>query len=136
MQALLTTTLLVDDNKTFLSAVLCALQQAKGIEVVGCAADGLEALDLISTLQPELVILDISMPRLSGLDLARQLHKVAGAPSIIMLSMHDSQEYRQAAADVGVRAFINKDNFMSELVPLLNQLYFDKQNNPPHKALS
>ena len=46
------------------------------------------------------------------------------------------QEYRQAAADVGVRAFINKDNFMSELVPLLNQLYFDKQNNPPHKALS
>ena len=136
MHPLATTTLLVDDNKTFLHAVLGVLQQVDGIQVVGCAADGIEALELIFKLQPELVLLDLSMPRMGGLELVGRLSTLAGAPTIIMLSMHDSDAYRQAAAQAGARAFVKKDNFMSELVPLLNQLISDKQKPQPHEAWS
>jgi DNA-binding NarL/FixJ family response regulator len=131
-----TTTLLVDDNKTFLKAVLGVLQQVDGIEVVGCAVDGVEALELIFKLQPELVLLDISMPRMGGLELASRLSTLASAPTIILLSMHDSDEYRQAAASAGALAFVKKDNFMSELVPLLNRLISDKQKLQQHEAWS
>jgi len=136
MHPLATTTLLVDDNKTFLNAVLGVLQQVDGIQVVGCAADGVEALELIFKLRPELVLLDLSMPRMGGLELASRLCALAGAPTIIMLSMHDSDAYRQAAAQAGARAFVNKDNFMSELVPLLNQLIDDKQKLQQREARS
>lgn len=134
MHSVATKTLLVDDNKTFLNAVLGVLQRVRGINVVGCASDGMEALDLVLRLRPELILLDISMPRLGGLELAAQLSALTDAPTIIMLSMHDSDEYRQAAALAGASAFVKKDNFMTELVPLLDRLISDKQKLQHHEA--
>lgn len=127
MQALAISTLLVDDNPTFLKTVLGVLQQVSGVQVVGCAADGVEALGLIARLHPELLLLDLSMPRLGGLELATRLCAQPAAPAIIMLSMHDSDAYRQAAARAGASAFVNKNNFMSELVPLLERLISARQ---------
>ena len=122
MGAKATSILLVDDNKTFLNAVAGALQQLDGARVVGAAHSGLAALQLIGDLHPDVVLLDISMPGMGGLEVAGQLKDQPSAPAIIMLSMHDSDAYRHAAAAAGVRAFINKDNVMSELLPLIAQL--------------
>ena len=122
MRAVTTSILLVDDNTTFLNAVKGALCQLDGVRVVGCASDGIEALQMIGTLHPDLVLLDLSMPLMGGLEVAGQLKGQASAPDIIMLSMHDSDDYRHAAADAGVRAFVKKDNVMSELMPLISQL--------------
>lgn len=134
MQAKAISTLLVDDNKTFLNALLGVLKQVAGVHVVGSAADGLEALEQIGRLRPELLLLDLSMPRLGGLELATRLNALPNAPTIIMLSMHDSDAYRQAAKHAGVAAFVNKDNVMSELVPLLLSLVADRPQSQQEKV--
>ena len=133
MQSKPMSTLLVDDNKTFLNALLGVLGQVAGVHVVACAADGVEALELVQRWQPELMLLDLSMPRLGGLELATRLSGQPGAPIMVMLSMHDSDAYRQAAKDAGVRAFVNKDNVMSELVPLLQSLVADRPQTQQEK---
>ncbi|RFO97661.1 two-component system response regulator [Rhodoferax lacus] len=134
MQTTDISTLLVDDNTTFLNTVFGVLKQVVGVQVVGCAKDGLEALELVFNLRPELVLLDLSMPRLGGLELATRLVALPTPPTIIILSMHDSDAYRQAAQRAGAAAFVNKDNFMAELVPLLESLISERQQRQQKEA--
>ena len=122
MQAKPLKTMLVDDNPTFVRSVRHVLDHMPGIAVVACAADGVEALEMQQQWLPDLVLLDLSMPRLNGLEVARRLTRVNHAPTIFVLSMHDSAAYREAAAHAGVSAFVKKENFTSELLPLLEQL--------------
>lgn len=113
---------LVDDNQTFLAAVRNFLAQLPDVEVVGQAGDGRMALELAAELAPDLVLMDIAMPGMNGLDAASALNAFAHPPHIIFLSMHDGASYRDAARDLGARGFVGKSEFVAELMPLISGL--------------
>jgi DNA-binding NarL/FixJ family response regulator len=115
-------TLLVDDNKTFLTAVKNFLATLPHVEVVGEAHGGMAALALAAELQPDLVLLDIVMPDMNGLEVAAVLRKTTPAPHIVFLSMHDSQSYRTAARELGTRGYVGKGDFVLELEPLIDSI--------------
>lgn len=116
------TILLVDDNRTFLSAVRNFLAQLPEVLIVGEAHDGQEALELALQLKPDLVLMDIAMPGMNGLDAAQVLGAFAQPPHIVFLSMHDNAFYRAAAQDLGVRGFVGKSDFVATLIPLISSL--------------
>jgi DNA-binding NarL/FixJ family response regulator len=114
--------LLVDDNHTFLSAVRQCLAMLPETEVVGQANDGPEALRLTESLKPDLVLLDIVMPHMNGLEVAAQIQAWKNAPHIVFLSLHDNESYRAAAHDLGVLAMVGKTNFVVDLMPIISNL--------------
>jgi DNA-binding NarL/FixJ family response regulator len=119
------TILLVDDNRTFLSAVRNFLAQLPEVRIVGEAHDGEAALALAAQLQPDLVLLDIAMPGMNGLDAAHALNAFTRPPQIVFLSMHDNASYRAAAQDLGARGFVGKSDFVATLIPLISSLVSD-----------
>jgi len=127
--------LLVDDNKTFLTAVRNFLVTLPQVEVVGQAHDGKTALALTKQLAPDLVLLDIVMPGMGGLDVAAALQTRDTPPRIIFLSMHDSQSYRTAARELGVYGYVGKGDFVVDLVPLIDSINNDMLTPRPAPAL-
>jgi DNA-binding NarL/FixJ family response regulator len=119
------TILLVDDNRTFLSAVRNFLAQLPEVLIIGEAHDGQAALALAAQHQPDLVLMDIAMPGMNGLEAAQILNAFAHPPHIVFLSMHDNASYRAAAQELGARGFVGKSDFVSTLVPLIARLVSD-----------
>lgn len=107
--------LLADDNPTFLAAVRQFLSALPVTEVAGEAHNGREAMELAAQLQPDLVLLDIGMPEMNGLEAARRMQQWQSPPFIVFLSMHNGQAYRDAALQVGAAGFISKADFVDEL---------------------
>ncbi len=116
-------TLVVDDSPTFLSALCCFLQKQPNLKVVATARDGQEALRLAQTLQPELVLLDVQMPGMNGVEAASQLGRQCPAICVVMVTALDTPELRQACLRCGARGFIRKDDVPEELPPLLRQVF-------------
>jgi len=114
--------LLVDDNQTFLTAVRQCLAMVPGTEVVGQACDGPDALAKAKVLQPDLVLLDIVMPQMSGLQVATQMQSWPRVPRILFLSLHDNDSYRAAAQELGAVALVGKANFVADLMPIVSSL--------------
>lgn len=118
--------LLADDNQTFVAAVRKFLDTLPGTEVVGQAQDGREALSKARQLQPNLVLLDISMPELNGLEVARHMRSWPQPPHVVFLSMHDSVDYRAAAQELGAAGFVGKADFVVDLPPIIERLFLTK----------
>lgn len=118
--------LLADDSLTFLSAVKQFLAMLPVAEVVGEAHDGQQAIDSAQKLQPDLVLLDIVMPNLNGLDVAKALMGSAHPPRIVFLSMHDNDSYRAAAKDLGVYGYVGKSDFVNQLLPMISTMAEEK----------
>src|ERR687885_356448 len=106
---------LVEDHTLVRAGIRALLQGLSDIQVVAEAADGLAALQVIETEQPDVVLMDISMPGLSGLETAARLRQQASAPRVILLSMHASEEYVLQALQQGVSGYLLKDAGTSEL---------------------
>jgi DNA-binding NarL/FixJ family response regulator len=115
-------TLLVDDNKTFLAAVRNFLLMIPDVEIVGEAHDGWTAVEMAKQLLPDLVLLDIVMPEMNGLEVAQALKQTLSPPRIVFLSMHDSESYRTAARELGAWGYVGKGDFVAELIPIINRL--------------
>ena len=120
--------LLVDDNHTFLNAVSQCLAMMPEAEVVGHAYDGAEALEKAQALQPDLVLLDIVMPHMTGLEVATQMQTWPKPPHILFLSMHDNESYRSATRELGAVALVGKSNFVADLIPIIANLAADKRS--------
>lgn len=118
--------LLADDNRTFVSAVRKFLDILPGTEVVGQAHDGRAALTKASQLAPDLVLLDINMPELNGLEVARHMRSWPQPPHLVFLSMHDSVDYRAAALKLGAAGFVGKADFVVDLPPIIERLFLTK----------
>jgi len=121
--------LLVDDNPTFLRILTRFLRQhhQEGITVAGTATSGMEALSRASDLQPEIVLLDMVMPGLSGLDLIPRLRKILPDVKIIVLTLFDTNGYRHAALEAGVDAFVPKEALNTDLVPAILRIARNRQ---------
>lgn len=126
--------LLADDSPAFLTAVRRFINSMDGVEVVGQAHNGREALTLAADLHPDFLFLDISMPEPNGLQVAKRIQTWAQAPRIVFLSMHDNTGYRLAARDVGAEGFLCKANVTTELIQLLDRLVAEKSGSV-NKAL-
>lgn len=101
--------LLVDDQEPFRAAARMVLEMTDGFELVGEAVDGEQALDLFERLEPQLVLMDLVMPGLDGMETTRRLLRRHPGTLVIALSTYD--EYAQQALDAGAVAFVPKSEF-------------------------
>lgn len=109
--------LLADDHAIVRRGLRSLLESEPGVSVVAEAADGLEAIRLSEEHDPDLVILDVGMPKLNGIDVAARLQKSKRAPSVIILSMHADESYIIRALSAGARAYLLKDATDEDLLP-------------------
>jgi len=107
---------LADDHAMVRHGLRLLLESEPDIVVIGEAADGLEVAPLVARMAPDVLLLDIAMPGLSGLDVAKEVSRRSPGTRIAMLSMHDSESYVLEALRSGATAFIAKGAPSSELV--------------------
>jgi DNA-binding NarL/FixJ family response regulator len=107
--------LLVDDHALVRAGMRSLLHEIPGVEVVAEASDGAEALRLAAELRPDVVLLDIAMKGMNGLDAAARLREQLPAAKVIVLSMHTSEEYVLLALRAGAAGYLIKDSATSEL---------------------
>jgi DNA-binding NarL/FixJ family response regulator len=110
--------LLVDDHPIVRQGLRTLLEGRQGWEVVGEASDGIEALDKVEVLQPDVVVIDITMPRMNGLEACRliqQQSKVSGL-EVLFVTQHDSPQMMREALDAGARGYVVKSNAARDLL--------------------
>ncbi len=115
--------LLVDDSPTFLESATRFLAMDVRLEIVGRVLSGGEALEQVPRLCPDLVLMDLAMPGMNGLEATRQIKAQSSAPYVVILTLNDSREYRDAALAVGADGFVTKSEFGTALLPLLHSLF-------------
>jgi DNA-binding NarL/FixJ family response regulator len=108
--------LIADDHTIVRHGLVGILNATDDIEVVGQAGNGAEAVKCAIDLKPDIVLLDISMPRLNGLEAARRIHKALPSSHILVLTMHEDEEYVLKMVRAGVSGYIVKDGAVSELI--------------------
>lgn len=115
------TVLVVDDSDEFRGTLVQYLDSIEGITVVSEAKSGREAILLVRSLSPDVVLLDISMPGLNGPEAARLIKMEWPDTRIIFVSIHDERLYRRLARGVHADGYVNKDHLMRDLPPLLRR---------------
>ena len=111
--------LLADDHAIVRRGLKSLLESEPGLTVVAEAGDGLEALRLAAEHQPDVVVLDIAMPLLNGIDVAARLQSLERPPWVVVLSMHNDESYILRALASGARAYLLKEATDEELLPAL-----------------
>lgn len=114
--------LLIDDSPEFLEVAARYLSSAQDLEVVGKAQSAREGLRQVLRLQPDLVLMDLAMPDMNGLEATREIKTLPSPPRVIILTLYDNPEYRQAAETARADGFIPKSEFASQLLPLIQTL--------------
>lgn len=114
--------LLVDDNRRFLAAVQRFLTR-ESFEVVGQALSGKAALEQVARLKPDLVLMDLAMPQMNGLEATRLIKAQSNPPRVVMLTLHDSPAYASEAKAAGADGFIAKSDLGSQLLPMIGALF-------------
>jgi DNA-binding NarL/FixJ family response regulator len=107
---------LADDHVMFRQGVKQIIREIEGFEVVGEAGDGLELLNFLKNCLPDLIILDISMPNLRGLEAAREIKKLYPQLKILLLTMHKRKEFVRQGLAHGVNGFLLKEDADIELI--------------------
>lgn len=116
-------TLVVDDSTPVRRAVSFFLQRQENIEVVGTAVDGVDAAKKFEALRPELVVTDWQMPGMNGLQLALHLRSHYPDVKIILITVYDSPELREASAKHGADSFIRTDRLNAEFAGEIHRIF-------------
>jgi DNA-binding NarL/FixJ family response regulator len=114
--------LIVDDNDGFRSELSQYMEHQPGIEVVGQGRNGQEAIILALALHPDIILMDISMPGIGGLEAARRIKEQSPASKIIFVTIHDEKTYHTLASMIGVDGFVCKNNLKKDLPSILKKL--------------
>jgi len=112
--------LLADDHSVMRSGLRALLEREGNLEVVGEAANGRDAVSLSSTLSPDIVVMDVAMPVLNGIEAARSILRQAPTTRVVMLSMHSDESYVMRSLNAGARGYLLKDSAAAELLSALD----------------
>src|SRR5213082_247890 len=112
--------LLVDDHQIIRDGMKAFLE-AEGYKVNAEAQNGQEAVRLAQTLHPDVVVMDISMPVLNGLDAAREILRMTPTPKTILLTMHNEKAYVLEGLRIGVKGFVTKNHAAEDLSQAIRQ---------------
>ena len=115
--------LLVDDSAEFLESAARFLTNDQEIDLVGSANSGHDAIIQAANLKPDLVLIDLAMPGLNGLETTRLIKACAEAPQVVIMTLYDTAEYRQAAREAAADGFIAKSAIRLQLFPMIASLF-------------
>jgi len=108
--------LLADDHKLIRGGLVLVVQQQPDLTVIGEADDGRQAVEMVKSLKPDVVVMDIGMPNLNGIEAARQITAAYSDTAVVMLSIHADEGYVLRALKAGARAYLLKDSATTDLV--------------------
>lgn len=111
---------IADDHAAFRQTLRLILAGVEGVSIIGECADGAAALEMIRAERPDVAILDLAMPGLDGISVARAVQKEPVACSVFLLTMYVDAELRNQALRAGVRAYIHKEDTVAELISALH----------------
>jgi DNA-binding NarL/FixJ family response regulator len=114
--------LIADDQPNMRRAVRALLESKTGWEICGEASDGQEAIDRTGELQPDVVIMDVFMPKLNGIEATRQIHRSFPHSQVLILTFHDLPALARAAHDAGARGCVFKGDSSRFLIPAVEGL--------------
>jgi DNA-binding NarL/FixJ family response regulator len=112
----MTTILLADDHVLFRQGLAALLREQEGWSIVGEASDGEEAVRLATELKPDVAVLDVEMPRLGGVDAAREIRRISSGTRIVGLSMYADAHYQERMIDAGASGYVLKSEAIDDLV--------------------
>lgn len=116
------TILIVDDHDIIREGIKTILRKHDEYEIVGEASDGEDALLKAAELKPDVVLLDITMPKRTGLEIIEQIQRVSRDTKIIVISVHKADAYVMRAMKGGVKGYLNKENAADDLLPALRKV--------------
>ncbi len=119
--------LIVDDHPILRKGLRSILALRPDFDVVGEAENGRDAVDSVDKLRPDLVMMDISMPRMNGLDATREIKRKRPEVKIMALTVNNSPEYIMAAIKAGVDGYVLKDASEPELVQAIMDIFSGKE---------
>jgi DNA-binding NarL/FixJ family response regulator len=108
--------LIADDHILFRELIKKNLEEVPGLEVVGEVGDGLELLETLKVITPDLIILDIAMPRLTGLEAAKKIKMIHPQIKILLLTMYKSEEHLKQALNAKIEGYLLKENAFNDLI--------------------
>ena len=114
--------LVVDDSPALLDLAAELVNASPWAEVVAKASSGIEALKQVEQCRPDVVLMDLAMPLMNGLEATRALRTRADSPRVVLMSVHEEEEYHRAAEKAGATAFLPKTDLTGQLPVLLRQL--------------
>jgi DNA-binding NarL/FixJ family response regulator len=114
--------LIADDHVLFRRALEMVLKEEPGIELVGQASDGAGAVQMAGEALPDVVLMDIRMPKINGIEAARQMKEVAPSAKIVMLTISDEEEDRFEAIRAGASGYLLKDTPLDEVAEAVRAL--------------
>lgn len=107
--------LIVDDHTLFRKGIRKLLESIEGVAIIGEAGDGLEAIKKVASLKPDVVLMDISMREMNGLEATREIRRTYPDTSVILLTMHDNEEHLKQSLEFGASGYLLKDASAQEL---------------------
>jgi DNA-binding NarL/FixJ family response regulator len=108
--------LLVDDHPVVRQGLRTLLEGRSDWEVVGEASDGIEALEKVASLGPDVVVLDVTMPRMNGIEACRLIQQKSPGREVLFVTQHDSPQMMREALTAGARGYVVKSNLARDLV--------------------
>lgn len=128
--------LIADDHELIRSGLRSLLRLRAGWEVCGEATNGQEAVEQVRQLNPDVIVLDITMPVLNGLEAARLISKEAPQTAIVILSQHAPQGMSGRAFEAGAQAYVSKSDVASELLTTIDSVLKRDDHRPRHGSNS
>ena len=120
------TVLIADDHPVFRRGLRDVFEEDGRFRVIGEAADGQEALRMIESMRPGVAVLDIRMPKLSGLQVARAIHERRLKTRVVMLTMHPDEELFDEAMDLGAQGYVLKENAVEDVLNAAQSIAVDQ----------
>lgn len=111
---------LVDDHMLVRNGIKSLLEEEIDLHVIAEGSNGYEAIDIVNKLQPDILIIDVRMPELNGIDAVREIQKTQSATKAIVLSMHDSEEYILQSIKAGAFGYLLKDTDKKEFIKAIH----------------
>ena len=113
--------LIVDDHPVFRRGLRQIIEEHPRFEIVGEASDGQTGLRMVGELKPDVAVVDIDMPHLNGLEMLRALQRMNSSVSVLVLTMYKEEDMFNAAMDLGVKAYVLKENAVDDLLKGLDK---------------